>query len=213
MKKLFYLPLILVVLLSGCVHYNEHIDINKDGSGLITFKIGLSDINEFFDADLRGVTSEVEIKSINALEKSPGITVIDSKNYTNSGIEWSEITLEYRSIKALVDALEEKVSISPGEMTFTKEDDYYLYKRTLPIIDLGYAEDLEPDFDAQIPTDILNLFLADTSWSYVITFPSRILETNALNSEVDAKNNTIHWIVDVADLFTTGKEMWAKIAL
>src|SRR5699024_3270234 len=107
---------------------------------------GLSDLNEFFDADLRGVTSEVEMKSIKALKKSPGITVIDSKNYINSGIEWSEITLEYRSIKTLVDALEEKVSISPGEMTFTKEDDYYLYKRTLPIIDLGYAEDLEPDF-------------------------------------------------------------------
>ncbi len=213
MKKLFCLFFILIMLLSGCIRYDEHIYINQDGSGRVIFKMGFADETGMFEGGFKEITAEIERESKEALKASRGIIFVDSKSYVNAGVEWSEFVLEFESLEELVHALEYDIAFSPGGMGFIKESDHFFYRRTLPPSDFASSDDFGLGFDEYIPLDILGPYLADTYWGYTVTFPGHILETDVLGDEVNQEFNTVHWSIEVMDLLTNGKDMWAKIAL
>lgn len=211
MKRILGLTLFFIVLLSGCVQYSEHLSLDRQGSGRLIFKMGIMDMESILDEDPDD--SAVIMEEEDDFGDFPGITVVDATTYAADGFVWSEITLEFESLDALVQALESEEFVTTGEISFAEKDGYLMFKRTLPVLSLESEDDAGMDFAEDMPIEMVEMFFADITWVYEVTFPNTIIESNAQDDDVDLATNTVRWSVLVTDLFSEEMEMWAKIAL
>lgn len=211
MKRILGLTLFFIVLLSGCVQYSEHLSLDRQGSGRLIFKMGIMDMESILDEDPDD--SAVIMEEEDDFGDFPGITVVDATTYAADGFVWSEITLEFESLDALVQALESEEFVTTGKISFAEKDGYLMFKRTLPVLSLESEDDAGMDFAEDMPIGMVEVFFADITWVYEVTFPNTIIESNAQDDDVDLATNTVRWSVLVTDLFSEEMEMWAKIAL
>lgn len=208
MKRLVgFMLLAAILVLTGCVIYDESMELNKDGSGKYTFGMGVTEFSSLVDTE---EFLEDEPEEEIDLSEYPGITIIETNNYidTETDIEWTNITLEFETLEALANALNTNELFQIGEISFSKgEDGYMLFKRTIPLL----ADHVE-DFEGTDPA-MLAMFLGEYHWNYKTKLPGRIVDSNAAEEDIDRATNTISWSFPFIDLIYGDQEMWAKIAL
>ncbi len=209
MKKLLGLTLVLVVLLSGCVQYKEHLTLDRQGSGTLTFKMGVMDMGAMFGDDLDGLDEPI-IEDEEELENYPGITVVDIRSYSDEGMEWQEMTLEFESLDILNEAMGSSGFSPMGIMSFSQEGGHLMFRKALPALSEEFGDVMD---DEEMPIEMFYMFFDDMKWVYEITFPGRIVESNAQDEEVDLATNTIRWSHQMLDLLSEETEMWAEIKL
>ncbi len=112
MKKVLGLILVLTIFLSGCIQYSEHISLNREGSGIFTLKMGVMDTEGMLDGEDVDEVADTLAEDAESLEGYRGVVVLATANYVADGFIWSEMTLEFESLNALLYALEnEEVSV------------------------------------------------------------------------------------------------------
>lgn len=210
MKRLLALALFLVVLLSGCVQYNEHLTLDSQGAGTLTFKMGIMDMGAMFGDDLDGLAEPI-IEDEEELEEYPGIKVVDIRSYSDEGMDWQEMTLEFESLAVLNEAMGTDGFSPLGTMSFTQEDGHLMFRRVLPALSTEFGDEFMDD--EEMPIEMFYMFFEGMEWVYEITFPGRIVDSNAQDEEVDLAANTIRWSHQMLDLLPEETEMWAKIRL
>lgn len=101
MKRLFAITFLSILPVS-CIQYHEKMKLNSDGSGEITFAIGVS---ESF-LNLGGSGNELqnfdEDKIKGSFSNKEGIRVANSRTYTQDGNRWVEIKLGFESLHLLI---------------------------------------------------------------------------------------------------------------
>ncbi len=132
MKKLAYFMAVIISLsMLSCIDYKEKMKLNNDGSGEITFAIGLSeDLIKMGDGDNR-IDDFNEDKIKKDYENKEGITFVKSRSYTNDGNVWIEITLEFNSVENLVNASKDSTSAGMiGQISLSNyENDNWVFQR------------------------------------------------------------------------------------
>ena len=198
MKK-YFLVVILLFILSSCINYQEKMKLNYDGSGTITFAVGLNqslfggmaDSSNFKDFD------ESKIKEQYSGKK--GIKFLGSRTYTQDGNKWVEINLSFESLQALNEA--NKDSMQQGMMgTINLSEDAngnMVFTRKL-LAKPGSAE--KDSAGSELANGMMQMMFGNYKWKYELTLPGKIISTNAAQNDVDYKTNTVKWTMSLASL-------------
>ena len=183
MKRIMMLIATLFVL-AGCVHYDEELWLNRNGSG---------------HAKLRVIHRSPYENPEEIIRKAglPGIS-LQGYNVQRRGADAIyTIEFKFKNIEAF-NNVNDQLSAADfwGKITLNKELGRRItYKRR---ISLG-SQDAEDDFE--------NIFRQLQSenpvWNYKLHVPWKIVSTNALPENVDRENGTLSWSFDT-------REMWHK---
>ena len=198
MKK-YFLAVILLFILSSCIDYHEKMKLNYDGSGTITFAVGINqslfggmaDSSNFKDFD------ESKIKEQYSGKK--GIKFLGSRTYTQDGNKWVEINLSFESLQALNEA--NKDSMQQGMMgTINLSEDAsgnMVFTRKL-LAKPGSAE--KDSAGSELANGMMQMMFGNYKWKYELTLPGKIISTNAAQNDVDYKTNAVKWTMSLASL-------------
>lgn len=212
MKRLLVLAVVFVVFLTGCVQYNEELVLNRNGSGKLTSKMGITDMDQMFGMfDEDDVSEEEYDEEELPVEDIPGIKVISAREYTEDGVDWTDVTLEFETLEALSQGFSSEDFVPVGNISFEREGINLVYRRVLPNLTRYSEEELEMDemMGMGMSMQMLTMFMGDAYWVYEVTLPGRIIDSNA---DETVNSNTVKWTFPMTDLITTDTEMWAKIA-
>ena len=191
MKRLLLLGL-LVILLAGCVDYDEELWLKKDGSGRAKIVIGVL-TNYANDKEISRYNS---IKNIHLISKS----VYRKKNYTYYKIDFSFDNLE------AFNSLNDQISNADcfGRITLQKEKDgsITLQRR----IALG-----SPEGGDEIEQLIFTHPQENLRWHYKMHLPWKIVKANAVPSNIDYKTNTVEWTYQTSFLWNKHQVMEVRM--
>ena len=198
MKKYFLAALLLFVL-SSCIDYQEKMKLNYDGSGTITFAVGvnqslfggIADSSNFKDFD------ESKIKEQYSGKK--GIKFLGSRTYTQDGNKWVEINLSFESLQALNEANKDSMQQSMMGTINLSEDasGNMVFTRKL----LAKPGSTEKDsVGSEFADGMMQMMFGNYKWKYELTLPGKIISTNAAQNDVDYKTNTVKWTMSLASL-------------
>lgn len=85
MKKMFLL-LLAAIFLSGCLEYKEKMKLNSDGSGEITYAIGISESLLSSDMNSAQLKDFDENKIKENYEQKKGIKILGTTSYSQDAI-------------------------------------------------------------------------------------------------------------------------------
>lgn len=180
--------LFTLLLLAGCVEYEEEMWLNPDGSG---------------KAKLRLVHRSNYVNTQEIMDKSelPGIHLLDAQVSRAGRDVIYNVTFKFDSIEAF-NNINDRIGEADfwGKITLNQEPKGNLvFKRR---ISLG-GQDEEIDSE-----DILEGIYSQKQtehpvWSYKLHVPWKILAANAMTEKVDKRKKTISWDFDTL-------EMWNK---
>jgi len=180
--KRFILLAVLLLTLFGCVHYDEELWLNRDGSG----KAKLVLIHRSTSENPDEILKKAELNGIHLQDysiKRNGPNVIYS------------VRFKFDSIEAF-NSVNDQVGNADfwGRITLNKEKGRRIsFKRR---ISLGDQEDVD-DFEMLMRSTITD----HPKWTYKIHLPWKIISTNADSSNVDLKKKTISWEYDTEQLW------------
>jgi len=183
MKRILMLIATLFVL-AGCVHYDEELWLNRNGSG---------------HAKLRVIHRSPYENPEEIIRKAglPGISLQGYKVQRRGADAIYTIEFKFKNIEAF-NNVNDQLSAADfwGKITLNKEHGRRItFKRR---ISLG-SQDAEDDFE--------NLFRKmqseDPVWNYTLHVPWKIISTNAKPENVNLEKGTIAWSFDT-------REMWHK---
>lgn len=187
MKRYILLAITLLALF-GCVHYDEELWLNPDGSG----KAKLVLIHRSANENPGEILKKAELNGIHLQDysvKRNGPNVI----YT--------VQFKFDSIEAF-NNVNDQVGNADfwGRITLNKEQGRRIsFKRR---ISLGDQEEVD-DFEA-----LLRSTMTDSPhWRYRIHLPWKIISTNAPKDAVDHKSRTITWDYDTNELWNKTEYM------
>ncbi|MBA4405950.1 hypothetical protein C0389_01615 [bacterium] len=201
MKRLFAIT-ILSLLVVGCIQYHEKMKLNFDGSGEITFAIGLSE--PLFN--LGGQNEEIKNFDENKIKKSfankKGIRFINSRTYTKDSDRWVEITLGFESLQLLMESNKDSTQQAMIGSLSLEEDSKgnMVFTRKISRSDSSVQNDSTSD---AIGTGMMEMMFGQYKWKYELTVPGKIISTNAEPKDVDHNSNTLHWTLSMASLSKT----------
>lgn len=204
MKK-YFLSVLLLALLSSCIDYKEKMKLNYDGSGTITFAVGVN--QSFFGslADSSDLKDFNEKKIKEEYSSKKGIKFLESKTYTQDGNKWVEINLSFESLQALNEANKDSMQQGMMGMINLSEDanGNMIFSRKL----LGKSDKSEKDTTGNsLASGMMQMMFGNYKWKYELTVPGKLISTNAAPNDIDYKTNTVKWTVSLASL-TTPQEM------
>ena len=183
MKRLA-LCVLAALLLAGCVHYDEELWLNRDGSG---------------KAKLRVIHRSVYDNPEEILRKAdlPGISLISYDVQRKGQNVIYDISFKFKNPEAFNNVNDQLGSADFwGRISLNKEPGRRItFKRRIALGSPDSDDDFEEYFSkiqGKYPT-----------WSYKLHVPWKITATNALPENVDLAGRTITW------RFDTGK-MWNK---
>ena len=208
MKKCAFVYLSFILLMfffNGCIFYKEKLWLNKDGSGKMVMKIGI-DKNLY---SMRDSTDRFDIDEIsNALDSIIGVTINETKSYSDKDTEWFEIILAFESLKFIneLEGLEDGVATSlMGKISITKdENENLIFIRK--ITPKKESEKKEKPLEGMVQT-----MFSQYSWEYETYFPSKVLTANTANENIDEGNNRVTWSFSLPSLMKEPKVMKATI--
>lgn len=201
MKRLFAIT-ILSLLVVGCIQYHEKMKLNFDGSGEITFSVGISE--SFFN--LGGESEELKSFDENKIKKSfadkKGIKFVNSRTYTKDSDRWVEITLGFESLQLLMESNEDSTQQAMIGSLSLKEDPKgnMVFTRKISRSDSSVQNDSTSD---AIGAGMMEMMFGQYKWKYELTVPGKIISTNAEPNDIDHNANTIHWTLSMASLSKT----------
>ncbi|MEN6445255.1 MAG: hypothetical protein ABFC98_04325 [Candidatus Cloacimonas sp.] len=185
MKRLGLL-LLTLLLLAGCVQYDEELWINHNGSGRAVLRVIHRSPYENPEEIMRKATLPgINLQSYSIHRKGPDVI------YT--------IRFKFKSIDAFNNVNDQLGAADFwGKITLNKEPGRRItFKRRIA---LGNQEPEEVDGIE----DILGRLQPDNPiWTYKVHLPWKIISTNALSENVDYENRTVTWRFDT-------RKMWHK---
>lgn len=136
---------------------------------------------------------------IEVVEVADGLRLTDRTNYSNRGITWVGVTLEFDSVEQLAKLGTEEDSFPfIGEISVITDDDGNLsFERNLNLHDDEAQE--------------MAFMFANTYWEFSIQFPGKVLYANTVDQNIDDETNTVTWIFSLASLMQKPQQMKATI--
>ena len=202
MKKTFQISLIVLsVFFTGCFEYAEKLWFNKDGSGKMTFKLGIDESltsmleKEAGDSKENNQFDEQEMKS--EFESIDGIQITQSKSYSDKGKKWIELDLVFDSFESLAEVSNKdekggfigKISIvedEKGDQSFSRE--------------ISMSESKEEDDEENPYAGMMENLFGQYYWEYETHFPTKILSANTADGNIDNENNKVTWTFSLLTL-------------
>ena len=198
MKQLLSFALLLT-LLSGCIDYHEKMKINEDGSGEITFAVGISE-SLFNLGDKSGDLNNFDESKVRKnFESKPGIKLIGTRTYSSDGEKWIEIQLSFNNLEALnAVAKDSSEQAMLGNSTLTKDSNGNLvFTKTLT----NKSNQSQSDSTSnEASKGMMEMMFGKYKWNYELTVPGKIISTNAEQSNIDHNTNTVKWSLSMASL-------------
>lgn len=186
MKRLA-LMLLALLLLFGCVQYDEELWINPDGSGRATLRLVHRSQYE---------NPEEIMRKANL----PGITLTESKITRVGANVVYNVSFSFKNIEAF-NNVNDQVSSADfwGKITLNREPNGKIsFKRR---ISLGSQE--EDDFES--------IFMQQQTehpvWNYKLHLPWKIISSNASEKNIDRKGRTVSWSFDTSGMWNKDDTM------
>ena len=198
MKKLLSFALLLVFL-SGCIDYHEKMKINDDGSGEITFAVGVSE-SLFNLGDKSGDLNNFEESKIRKnFESKPGIKLIGTRTYASDGDKWIEVHLLFKTLEALNKAANDSSEQAMlGNSTLTKDTNGNLvFTKTITSNNNQSQSDSTSN---ETSKGMMEMMFGKYKWNYELTVPGKIISTNAEQNDINHNTNTVKWSLSMASL-------------
>jgi hypothetical protein len=196
MKRLMFY-LFLVASLTSCIEYHEKMKLNNDGSGEITFSVGISEQMLQMGGENNELKDFNEEKIKKDFEGKKGIKYLGGRTYSEQGNKWIEIKLSFATLEDLNNASKDssqqgmlgnsKLSQDAnGNMIFTKT-----------IISKNGEQDSSSNAMAG---GMMEMMFGKYKWIYEITLPGKIVSSSGPQSEINNSTNTVKWTVSMASL-------------
>lgn len=178
----------LIILWTGCMEYEEKLNIKKDGSGTITMTYGLP--LEMVKQD-DSFTAE---KIRNDLTGIDGITVISSKETVIDEVKWVEATARFQSLGSLDNIKSDKLPGFSGVMDFIDHGNgSFTFTKVLGEL---------PKTDKPQKTQdmaMMKSMVGDVTWDYEISFPINIVSAESGQGEISVGGKKLTWSVSLAE--------------
>ncbi len=179
----------LAAFMMGCIEYQEEMWLNADGSGKAMLKIGM--VSQGEGEEDEDFAFDVE-RTAEMFEKTPGVTVTSKRGYSENERDWLELEIEFDSLAAF------------QKVTETGEDTDFIGKFSLRKPEKGVVV-FNRKVQAGEGESPANLAMTEGAlkgftWSYIVHFPSKILESNAPQENVDIAANTVKWSYSLLEL-------------
>ncbi len=204
MKQL--LPLILFSFyLFSCIEYKEKLKIEQDGSGEITFAVGINDaITKMDGTESEGLENFDEQKIREKYKDKKGIEFIESRTYNEKGNKWIEVKLHFDSLYDLTEASKDSSNQGMiGVISLEEDKDgNMLFVRKLGKDDAKSDEDSS---NADMGKGMMDLMFSKYEFNYELTLPGKIISANAEENNIDRENNTVKWTVTMSSLISRPK--------
>jgi len=168
--------------------------LNHDGSGEITFAIGMN--NEIFNLG----KEKFELDNFNAdsIKKNylnkKGIKFLNRRTFVNNNIRWIEITLKFDSIENLNSISHDSIRSGMfGIMSLTKDKDGNIIfsRKIYPVNKKEFTNE---------ESKILSIIFSQYKWNYELQLPSKIISSNAHEVKIDS--NIARWSFSLASLYS-----------
>jgi len=174
--------LLTLTLLVGCVHYDEEIWLNRDGSG---------------KAEIRLVhrSNYAQTDYIDRLASRPGISLLEqTTRQIGPNIEY-KVKFKFSSIEAL-NNLNDRIGMADfaGKIILTKDKDRKIHFSR----QISYSGE-EGDDDFSMIYRMRNL--PDPVWSYKIHLPWKILNTDPAAKQDENKDGAVSWSFEADNIW------------
>ncbi|MDY0151886.1 MAG: hypothetical protein RBS43_06390 [Candidatus Cloacimonas sp.] len=191
MKRLALLLLTLFVL-AGCVQYDEELWLNHDGSGRAKLRLIHRSPYENPEEIMRKASL-------------PGIS-LQGYNIQRRGADAIyTIEFKFKSVEAFNNVNDQLGAADFwGKITLNKERGRRIsFKRRIALGSQDGDDDLE-NFFSSMQTE-------SAIWNYKLHVPWKIVSSNALPENVDAKNHTITWSFDTQKMWNRNEMMTVEL--
>lgn len=174
------LGLLVLFLLSGCVHLQQDMVVNEDGSGLLHFAMGVE--TENYATVQEQIPEGMALESLLAtLMSDELVTEVTTDHYENRGYTWDAVDLAVSDFAALF-AYDRRIGLAI--VTVDEADGTYSFEQ---VLDLGSSNLIIPG---------INLMdLSGAKYTITLTTP-QILSTNGDRPEAGVST----WEVTVPEL-------------
>jgi hypothetical protein len=199
MKKRRFLYLLIstfsLLLLSGCVNLVQEVTINEDGSGIVSFALGVE--NQSYDQFQEETPEGYALENLLAnLIQEELVTDVAQEHYEREGWTWDVIRLEIVDVCAL---FEEERRIGPVWISLDEEEGVYTFNQTI-------------DFEnSNLTIPGINLIdLTNAGYTVRLTAP-QVVNTNGVHVAAGESE----WEVSVGELLQGGDNttLWADYNL
>lgn len=191
-RKHILIIAILLLTLFGCVHYEEELWLNRDGSGKAKLVLIHRSANENPDEILKKAElNGIHLQSYSIKRNGPNVIY--------------NVQFKFDSIEAF-NNVNDQVGNADfwGKITLNKEKGRRItFKRR---ISLGDQEDVD-DFEMLMRSTITD----HPTWSYKIHLPWKIISTNAEEANIDRNGRTITWNYDTEQLWNKTEYMTIEL--
>lgn len=183
---------VLLLVLSGCVHYDEELWINRDGSGRAKLRLVHRSIYD-------------NPEEILAKGSMPGIN-LQKYEIERSGKDVVYIVhFKFSNIEAFNNVNDRLGSADFwGKITLNKGNDRTIvFKRRIALGSLEGEDEFENIFRSQQEQNPV--------WRYKLHVPWKIISANALPENIDYKGKTISWSYDTAFMWNKTQYMTVEM--
>jgi hypothetical protein len=202
-----FLPLVLVSLvLSGCVNYEEEFAIGLSGGGHIRSRIEIK-------ADLaEGDGFEMKRGMEEMFTKAKGLSLSHYDCRTSGKLRITEFQIDFDKVDALkaVASGEEGAEMARffGKFTAEKLPDRYVMTRTIDLS--GGLDGQNPMAKKGLARGIASKVLQNYTFVYHMRFPVKVLGANT--EEIDAGQNLVTWRIPLTDALKGPVPMRAEVS-
>lgn len=121
--------LLVLFLLSGCVHLQQDMVVNEDGSALLHFALGVE--TESYDVFQEQIPEGMSLESLLAtLMSDELVTEVTTDHYEDGGYTWDSVTLAVSDFAAL---LAEDRKIGMAVLAVEETDQGYTFEQVLDL--------------------------------------------------------------------------------
>jgi hypothetical protein len=190
--------LFLLVFLTSCIEYHEKMKLNSDGSGEVTFAVGVSEDLLKMGGDSGDIKDFNEDKIKKDFEGKKGIKFLGSRTYSGQGNKWIEVKLSFESLEALNNASKDSSSQGMlGESKITKDaSGNMVFAKTIT----SKGKDQKDTTSNAMSNSMMEMMFGKYKWTYEVTLPGKILSSNAASGDIDNATNTVKWTISMASL-------------
>ncbi len=179
-----------LLLLGGCVSFDEDILIKEDGSGTLRFAYGV-ETTAYSQFEL-ALPQEYQLDSLFAtLIQDENITDVRQQDYEEGGITWQSIEMDIADFPAV---FADERRFGPIFMIFDEQDGTYHFEQT---IDLNLA-------NVSIP-GIYLLDIADAGFEVQLVTP-QIIDTNGIQRDAGVST----WSISLPDLVEESESIYLE---
>ncbi len=191
MKRCIFYALLLLMI-SGCVHYDEELWINRDGSGRA--KLRLVHRSQYDNPE--EILKQASMPGIH-LQKYDIERIGPDVIYT--------VYFKFSNVEAFNNVNDRLGSADFwGKITLNKGNDRTIvFKRRISLGSLEGEDEIEDIFRTQISKSPV--------WSYKLHVPWKIISANALAENIDRKTRTISWQYDTGYMWNKTQYMTVEM--